>query len=343
MKDAFSKNPQLKSELRNLFKSQHDKISYWNLFQFIEHKLKIKLRNWEEDALEGRLDRLGMAFIEFNEFNEFSIEQGLDWGEKLLSLDLEDILDRKLNLSYKDYEVTKLDFFMDCPTMLKSEKAALAMAEQLFSGQKKNALWVDQDFGPKNRDDFVGGKMAMYKTGKPFAPGYPDPQNTVWLHVQDTMKGGKMVEFVDDGVASDDCIQGTLGDCWFITALSVLATRDELLVGGRKGMDYDVDMIIDKDIASILDNGVYPPIFHKYRSKGIYVFRFFKNFEWVYVLVDQRIPMKAKTSKPVFGRCRGEHELWVPLIEKAYAKLHGCYENLMSGYLDEGVQELTGM
>lgn len=108
-------------------------------------------------------------------------------------------------------------------------------------------------------------------------------------------------------------------------------------------MDYDEDMIIDKDIASILDNGVYPPIFHKYRSKGIYVFRFFKNFQWVYTLVDQRVPMDVKTKKLVFGKCREKHELWVPLVEKAYAKLHGCYENLMSGYLDEGIQELTGM
>lgn len=30
------------------------------------------------------------------------------------------------------------------------------------------------------------------------------------------------------------------------------------------------------------------------------------------------------------------------MIEKAYAKLHGCYENLVSGYIDEGIQELTG-
>jgi len=35
--------------------------------------------------------------------------------------------------------------------------------------------------------------------------------------------------------------------------------------------------------------------------------------------------------------------MWVPLIEKAYAKMHGCYENLISGYVDEGIQELTGM
>jgi hypothetical protein len=29
------------------------------------------------------------------------------------------------------------------------------------------------------------------------------------------------------------------------------------------------------------------------------------------------------------------------MIEKAYAKVHGCYGNLISGYIDEGVQELT--
>jgi hypothetical protein len=30
------------------------------------------------------------------------------------------------------------------------------------------------------------------------------------------------------------------------------------------------------------------------------------------------------------------------MVEKACAKLHGCYENLVSGYIDEGIQELTG-
>jgi len=124
-----------------------------------------------------------------------------------------------------------------------------------------------------------------------------------------------------------------------ISAMSVLATRDELLVGGRRGMEYDDNMIVDKEIASILSKGVYPPIFHKFRKIGLYVIRIFKNFTWIYVIIDERIPVdiKAKPPKPVFGRCRSKHELWVPLIEKAYAKMHGCYENLISGYVDEGV------
>jgi hypothetical protein len=88
---------------------------------------------------------------------------------------------------------------------------------------------------------------------------------------------------------------------------------------------------------------VYPPIFHKFRNRGVYVLRFFKNFEWIYVIIDQRLPVDKKTGKPVFGHCEKPNEMWVALIEKAYAKLHGCYGNLISGYIDEGIQELTGM
>lgn len=107
-------------------------------------------------------------------------------------------------------------------------------------------------------------------------------------------------------------------------------------------MEYDNDMIVDKEIASILSKGVYPPIFHRFRQKGLYVIRIFKNFNWIYVIIDERIPINIESRQPVFGHCKDPHELWVALIEKAYAKMHGCYENLISGYVDEGIQELTG-
>jgi hypothetical protein len=33
--------------------------------------------------------------------------------------------------------------------------------------------------------------------------------------------------------------------------------------------------------------------------------------------------------------------MWISLFEKAYAKLHGCYENLNKGYVAYGLKDLT--
>lgn len=276
----FKSKPHLMQTLREKFRSQNDRLAYYDLFQFIEYTVAIKLNKWEEDDLEGRLDRLSMAFIEFNEFNEFSMDYGIDWNEPLLENDLEDALDQKLNLSYKDYVLTEDDCFLGCPTMLTSEKAALAKVTQLYKAAKKGGKaakrYIDPDFGPKSKTDEIGGAMAMYKTGEAPRKGYTKPSQVEWVHADKLAKAPP--QFVDDGVASDDCVQGTLGDCWLISAMSVLATRDELLIGGRRGMELDPDMIVGADLAALLSNGVYPPIFHRFRTMGLYVIRIFKDF-----------------------------------------------------------------
>ena len=117
-------------------------------------------------------------------------------------------------------------------------------------------------------------------------------------------------------------------------------------------MDYD-NMVVDKSVAAACSTGVYPPVFHRYRSRGIYVIRIYKDFNWVYCVIDSRIPVDKTTRLPCFGRCKTEFEaqakgpveakdihpteFWVSLIEKAYAKMHGCYGNLISGYIDEAI------
>jgi hypothetical protein len=342
MAAKFNSEPQLKEQLRALFKAQNDRLSYYDLFQFISKKLAIKLENWEEDAIESRLDRLGMAFIEFNEFNEFSQEYGLDWGEAVADNDLEDQLDAKNNLSYKDYVLGPSDYFQGCQTMLTSEKAALAKVRDMYKELKRTntRIFKDVDFGPKDKTDQRGNRLSLYKDGTVPQKGYAEPDDVEWVFIEEI--ANQPTQFVDDGAAAADCVQGGLGDCWLISAMSVLVTRDELLVGGRRGMEYDPQMIVDKEIATLLSNGVYPPIFHRYRSRGLFILRIYKNFNWIYVIIDERIPVNISTRKPIFGCCTNPHEMWVALIEKAYAKLHGCYGNLISGYIDEGIQELTG-
>lgn len=228
--------------------------------------------------------------------------------------------------------------------MLNNEKAALAKCRELYGDLKKRKArkYLDADFGPKDATDTRGHRFAMYKDGNVPQKGYPEPEEVEWVYSEKLCDPGETPQFVDDGAGAADCIQGSLGDCWLISAMGVLVSRDELLMGGRRGMEYDNDMIVDKEIASLLCNGVYPPIFHRYRKKGLFVIRIFKNFNWIYVILDERIPVKIKDQLPVFGACKSAHEMWVALIEKAYAKMHGCYGNLISGYVDEGVLELTG-
>ena len=58
------------------------------------------------------------------------------------------------------------------------------------------------------------------------------------------------------------------------------------------------------------------------------------------MIIDDRVP--CIDDNPVFGSCKDPLETWVPMIEKAYAKLHGCYEALISGFIDDALTDLTG-
>jgi hypothetical protein len=44
----------------------------------------------------------------------------------------------------------------------------------------------------------------------------------------------------------------------------------------------------------------------------------------------------------LYGHCSDPNEFWVPLIEKAYAKLHGSYESINGGSMTESLVDLTG-
>ena len=91
-------------------------------------------------------------------------------------------------------------------------------------------------------------------------------------------------------------MQGALGDCYFLTALSVLAEWPDRV---RK-------LFIDDKVN---DSGVY----------GAWVT---KNGERFPVLVDDYIPVDG--DAPAFSQSHGP-ELWVIILEKAYAKINGGY------------------
>eukprot|EP01013_Petalomonas_cantuscygni_P043810 TRINITY_DN8485_c0_g1_i1.p1 TRINITY_DN8485_c0_g1~~TRINITY_DN8485_c0_g1_i1.p1 ORF type:complete len:529 (+),score=48.38 TRINITY_DN8485_c0_g1_i1:73-1659(+) len=122
----------------------------------------------------------------------------------------------------------------------------------------------------------------------------------------------------DSGVAPEDVAQGRLGNCWLISTFATLAERpgciEQLFVA------------------------------RSYSHKGKYTVRIFdgrpSQRRWVTVEVDDLLPRYAD-GRPLFAH-PSPGELWVPLLEKAFAKHLGSYAALEGGHPSWALEALTG-
>ena len=86
-----------------------------------------------------------------------------------------------------------------------------------------------------------------------------------------------------------------------------------------------------------------PEDFKKY---GIYTCRFYVNGEWVEVITDTLIPCQRDNytgdMKPVYGHSIHRNEMWINLVEKAFAKALGSYEAIHTIKVQKALLHLTG-
>ena len=125
------------------------------------------------------------------------------------------------------------------------------------------------------------------------------------------------VKLFEKGIEPQDVAQGQVGNCWLIAALACVAEHPGLV---RKAFVT------------------------KIRSdRGKYVVRLFdwQKRKWVTVSVDEFIPLTSKDRQMLFAQPNG-HELWVSMLEKAFAKFCGSYGALDGGQTGWAFNALTG-
>ena len=129
--------------------------------------------------------------------------------------------------------------------------------------------------------------------------------------------------------------QGAIGNCWFLSALAVVAEKPYL-------------------IQRVLPH-------RELNTKGCYQVNLCLNGQWTPIIVDSNLPViyrepyqnqafrggipssisKQLIAIPVFSAIP-DGQLWPALIEKAYAKAHGSYEQLSGGFIQEAFYDMTG-
>ena len=75
-------------------------------------------------------------------------------------------------------------------------------------------------------------------------------------------------------------------------------------------------------------------------QSGIYLVTLFVNGVRTPIVLDDYLP--CRNGQPIFARTKGE-ELWVCLLEKAWAKLYGTYARIEGGDPGFALSHLTGL
>lgn len=171
----------------------------------------------------------------------------------------------------------------------------------------KSQPFLDQDF-PPNVDSivgFTGGDANFYENF------------VIWQRPTQFPGAGKKGPPVTfDQIRPEVIQQGSLGNCYLLAACASIAQRPARL---------------ERIFLSGPD----------FQPQGVYAVAMCLNGLWQEIIVDDWFPCRANSGYPIFTYSR-DTSIWVLLIEKAWAKVHGSYLQIKCGNSREALHDLTG-
>jgi len=177
-------------------------------------------------------------------------------------------------------------------------------------------LYTDKEFPPNDTSlGNIGGDTANEASGK-------SDVSIKWLRANLFDKTGKMQLF-SGTIDSRDICQGALGDCWLLAAMACLAEH--------KGAINSIFYSKEKN------------------PRGKYKLRLYDGVKekWQTVTIDDFIPCDRRayerdgTCRAIFTQPNG-NELYVMLLEKAFAKFCGSFANMEGGMTIWAIRAMTG-
>ncbi|KAL4478339.1 hypothetical protein ABPG72_009575 [Tetrahymena utriculariae] len=186
-----------------------------------------------------------------------------------------------------------------------------AASKQQLDGinNKASTLFTDSEF-PAGISQLVGENLS-HLNSIAVQKGWND---VVWKRSTEFLKVQKSI-FGKNGIQIHKIKQGTLKNCYLLSSISCLAERPNRIAKLFKSR-----------------------LISKY---GLYSVFLYVNGEQREIIIDDLFPIFHQTGLFLFGG-QLKQDLWILLVEKAWAKIHGGYMYLDMGTMREALHGLTG-